>query len=317
MPPDLPDLAGEMDMATKVPDEQVRAAARELLAEGQLTLRELARRAGGGQWERLSRIMTEVRVDANAPAPAAAVAQPDDEALPDDVREVLDRVESCVSSALATARKVERQRAWDSEHGLSTRHAAHIAELEGELAHVRHQLVDLETGAAEQSAELEALTADVREARATVASVESAMRQQADAHVVERGNLTGALAAAQESARLGQSELHTIRAEATRLVSALATAEAEISVLRERTSRLTEVELLLDDLRAQLSQKQQQADGADANVWNHAAHNPAWPVERHSGIVDRVALGGCAPWRRHPLLLATRGGRRRMHMRAG
>lgn len=251
-------------MATKVPDEQVRGAARELLAEGELTLRELARRVGGGQWERLSRIMTEVRAEAEAPALVDAAVEPHDRALPDDVREVLARLESCVSSALANARTMERRRGWDAEHALATRHAAHIAELEEELEHVRRQLVDLETGAAEQSAELEALSAELCDARATVASVESGLQQQADAHAIERGNLTGALATAQESARVAQSELSAVRAEATRVVGALAAAEAELAILRERTSRQIELEHLVDDLRSQLIQKQQQADGATA-----------------------------------------------------
>ena len=147
-----------------ISDEELTAAAEALHAEGQLSIRRLRARVGGGDTGRLSRVAREVRSAASRAAdPLADGAGQEDSGaepeLPKPVLSDLDRLRSTVLRELDQARQREVDRARAAEAALTTRHEEEVQRIIGEMTLLREDMSDLESAVEEHLVEIARLKA--------------------------------------------------------------------------------------------------------------------------------------------------------------
>lgn len=295
-----------------ISDEELTAAAEALHAEGQLSIRRLRARVGGGDTGRLSRVARGVREEASpatdtTPEGKGEKAPSVEPELPKPVLGDLDRLRSTVLRELHQVRQQEVDRARAAEAALTAGHGEEVRKLVDDMALLREDMSDLESAVEEHLDQIARLEAAEAEVRAALARSEDERRSAAEAHTVDRRTL-GETAARLEEERAEEADGRR-RAEAALEESRTRNANLTTELQREReeTARLRALLKTEVERRAELDSKYaaavEAAEKSTARLAEAEAARRAAEVESaelrgrvqaHDGLVGRLetALGG-------------------------
>ena len=238
--------------APRMSDKELSREAEALHRQGELSIRRLRARAGGGDTERLMRVVRAVReAETNSNAHACVTspygAHSEATLLPKALEDEFARLKAAVCSQIEAVRAREIERARAAEGAAAGRHEAEMAAAATELALLREDVADLEQSVTGHSVEIERLTAAWGVAEKALARTEEECRAAAQVHVRERLALTESAAALQtlvaqasEARDTAKAELRRAVADGTRLGSELdreRIASAELRARLEESER--------------------------------------------------------------------------------
>ena len=251
--------------------------------QGDLSIRRLRARVGGGDTERLVRVARAVREAAGDSNPHTCAASKSDETANEAPQCTLEAefalVQAAVRSQIDSVRATEIERSRTMEAAAAARHEEEMASAAAELVLLREDVADLEQSVTAHPAEIGRLTAVCGLAENALARSEEERRAAAQLHAQERMTLA-------ESA----AKLQTLAAHA---FGARAAAEGEMRrAIADGTRLARELErerMAVVELRAGLGESERRRTAAER--------------ERNEAVARREELAGrienhptsCAP----------------------